>query len=73
MRGKERIFPWPEVALRLPGSFLHTVEDDPTQEGFGVHAKWATSLLPLRALLKQPLDPRFGGGQQVISGHDLRA
>lgn len=67
MRGKERIFPWPEVALRLPGSFLHTVED------VGVHAKWATSLLPLRALLKQPLDPSFGGGQQVISGHDLRA
>lgn len=62
MRGKERIFPWPEVALRLPGSFLHTVEDDPPQEGFGVHA-----------LLKQPLDPSFGGGQQVISGHDLRA
>ena len=59
--GRNGVCPWPEVTPRQPGSFLPIAEDDPHQEGFGVHAKWANSLLPLDALLKQPLDPSYGG------------
>lgn len=64
---------WPEETLGLSGSFLHIAEDDYHQEGSGVHAKWATSFLLPDALLRQPLDPGNGGGQQAFSDHYARA